>query len=104
MGGLQTFAVTFLAEKKSFFAARHALHDLLWSPTKDEVAAQRRERPSRQVELSNYSSTSWACARIEGGTVMPSCAAVLRFTTRSNRVGCSTGRSPALSPLRILPT
>ena len=41
---------------------------------------------------------------IEGGTVRPSALAVLRLTTSSNVVGCSTGRSAGLVPLRILPT
>src|SRR4029077_9142299 len=35
-----------------------------------------------------HSISSSVCARIEGGTVMPSAAAVLRFTTRLNRVTC----------------
>src|SRR6202162_1478834 len=39
-----------------------------------------------------------------GGTSTPSALAVLRFTTRSNLVGCSTGRSVGFAPLKILST
>jgi hypothetical protein len=39
-----------------------------------------------------------------GGRSMPSAFAVLRFTTSSNLVGCSTGRSPGLAPRKILST
>src|ERR1700676_4785375 len=54
--------------------------------------------------LPPYSMTSSARARISGGMVMPSALAVLRLTTRVNRVGCSTGRSAGLAPFRILST
>ena len=50
-----------------------------------------------------HSITSSARARIDGGTVRPSCLAVLRFTTSSNAVGCCTGRSAGFAPLRIFP-
>src|SRR5436190_1802758 len=36
----------------------------------------------------------------ESGIVRPSAWAVLRLTTNSNFVGCSTGRSPGLAPFR----
>src|SRR6516162_9829095 len=48
--------------------------------------------------------TSSARARIDGGIVRPSAFAVLRLTTSSNVVGCSTGRSAGFAPLRILST
>src|SRR5262249_48698468 len=48
-------------------------------------------------------STTSARARIEGGTVMSSALAVLRLTTSSNLVGCCTGKSAGLAPLRIIP-
>jgi hypothetical protein len=51
-----------------------------------------------------YSITSSARISIDCGTVRPSSLAVLRLMTSSNRVGCSTGRSAGLAPLRILPT
>jgi hypothetical protein len=53
--------------------------------------------------LPGYSMTSPARARIDGGTVRPSALAVLRLTTSSKVVGCWTGRSAGLAPLRILP-
>jgi hypothetical protein len=43
-----------------------------------------------------YSITSSASASSVGGTVRPRALAVLRLTTSSNLVGCSTGRSLAL--------
>src|SRR6476660_4063102 len=52
----------------------------------------------------NHSITLVACTRIELGIFSPSALAVLRLTTSSNLVGCSTGRSAGLAPLRILST
>ena len=49
-----------------------------------------------------HSITSSARASSVGGTSMPSAFAVVRFTTRSNLVGCSTGRSAGFAPRRIL--
>ena len=49
-----------------------------------------------------YSITSSARTSKGSGIVRPSAFAVLRLMTRSNLVACSTGRSPALAPLRIL--
>src|SRR5262249_52999487 len=51
-----------------------------------------------------YSITSSARASTDGGMVRPRALAVLRLMTSSNFVGCSTGRSAGLAPLRILPT
>ena len=51
-----------------------------------------------------YSITLSARCRSDGGIVRPSAFAVLRLMTRSNFVGCSTGRSAGLAPLRILST
>ena len=51
-----------------------------------------------------YSITSLARVSSIGGTSRPSARAVIRFTTRSNLVGCSTGMSPDLAPRRILST
>src|SRR5262245_44258196 len=51
-----------------------------------------------------YSITSSARKRNDSGIVRPSAFAVVRFTTRSNRVGCSTGMSPGFAPRRILST
>jgi hypothetical protein len=39
-----------------------------------------------------------------GSMVTPICLAVLRFTTSSNLIGCSTGKSAGLVSFRILST
>src|SRR5262249_5506510 len=68
-----------------------------------------RERPRRRAaderdELAAlHSITSSARASSVGGTSMPSARAVCRLITNSNLVGCTTGKSPGLAPLRILP-
>src|SRR5262245_38453034 len=70
----------------------------------------RRERPRRRAaderdELAAlHSITSLAVICMIIGTVRPRAFAVLRLMTRSNFVGCTTGRSPGLVPLRIRPT
>jgi hypothetical protein len=51
-----------------------------------------------------YSITSSARASSAGGTSKPSAFAVLRLITSSNLVGCCTGRSPGLAPLRMRST
>src|SRR5215469_1048217 len=55
-------------------------------------------------DLLRYSITSSARPRIVCGIVRPSALAVLRLMTSSNFVGCWTGRSAGLAPLRILST
>src|SRR5712692_2562408 len=47
---------------------------------------------------------SSARSRSDCGIVRPSAFAVLRLITNSNLVGCSTGKSAGLAPLRILST
>jgi hypothetical protein len=47
--------------------------------------------------------TSSARASRIGGTERPSALAVFRLIARSNAVGCCTGRSAGLAPLRIFP-
>src|SRR5262249_31925747 len=70
----------------------------------------RRERPRcRTAEQSDelappHSITSSARASNVGGTSRPSAFAVVRLTTSSNLVGCSTGRSAGFAPRRILST
>ena len=51
----------------------------------------------------DYSITSSARASNVGGTVRPSIFAVVRLTTNSNCVGCTTGKSIGLAPLSIFP-
>jgi hypothetical protein len=47
---------------------------------------------------------SVACCRTDSGIVSPSVWAVFRLTTKSNLVGCSTGKSAGFAPFRILST
>src|SRR5688572_3960548 len=56
------------------------------------------------LTLTGYRITLSALASTFGGIVRPICLAVLRLITSSNFVGCSTGRSAGLAPLRILST
>src|SRR5262249_14214161 len=51
-----------------------------------------------------HSITSSARASKVAGTSRPSACAVIRFTTSSNLVGCSTGSSLGFAPRRILST
>ena len=48
--------------------------------------------------------TRSALASTFGGMITPICLAALRLITKSNLVGCSTGRSAGFAPLRILST
>jgi hypothetical protein len=52
---------------------------------------------------SDYSMTSSARARIDGGTVRPSALAVLRLMISSTFVDWTTGSSAGFSPLRTRP-
>ncbi len=52
----------------------------------------------------DHSITWSARSSTDCGIVRPSAFAVLRLITSSNFVGCSTGRSAGLAPLRILST
>src|SRR5207248_6272804 len=69
---------------------------------------RRDEEPARhgaeECSPVHYWMTSSARDRSEAGIVTPRALAVLRLITSSNFVGCSTGRSPGLAPLRILST
>src|SRR5262249_11523037 len=51
-----------------------------------------------------HSITSSARASNVGDTDKPSALAVVRLMTRSNLVGCATGRSEGFAPRRILST
>src|SRR5262245_34191639 len=68
-------------------------------PRSRRTAEQRDELAS-----SHHSITRSAIASRPGGNVIPSALAVLRLMTNSNLVGCRTGRSAGLAPLRIRPT
>jgi hypothetical protein len=56
------------------------------------------------VNYIRYSMTSSAVARRIGGTLRPSALAVLRLIASSYLLGVCTGRSAALSPLRMRST
>src|SRR5262249_1526735 len=71
----------------------------------------RRKRPRRRAAKQrderaapDHSITSSASASSLSGTLTPSVLAVLRVSTNSNLVGCTTGKSAGLAPLRIRPT
>ena len=51
-----------------------------------------------------HSITSVTWSMISLGKVMPSSRAVFRLTTKSKVIGCSTGRSAGLAPLRMRST
>jgi hypothetical protein len=55
-------------------------------------------------EIHPYSMTSSARVSIVGGMLKRRSLAVLRLITSSNFTGCSIGRSPGASPLKILST
>src|SRR6266542_4299394 len=64
---------------------------------------------SREIESTENTVQSWrylitlsARASTLGGIVRPICLAVLRLTRNSTALGCSTGMSAGLTPLRIL--
>src|SRR5262245_33018814 len=63
-------------------------------------AAEQRD----ELAASDHSMTSSARSRNDSGIVRPSACAVVRLMTRSNFVGCSTGRSAGFAPRRILST
>jgi TRAP-type uncharacterized transport system substrate-binding protein len=54
-------------------------------------------------KLGFHSITSSASASSVGGTFRPIARAVTKLMTRSNLVGCATGRSAGFSPLRMRP-
>jgi hypothetical protein len=71
-------------------------------------ARAERSRPclftSEAPALAPQRITSLAWKRSIGGSVRSSAWAVFRLMTSSNLMGCSTGRSAGLAPLRILST
>src|SRR5215469_18304129 len=69
------------------------------------------DRPSRRAaeqhdELATAAHSITSSARVSsiGEILMPSAFAVIRLMTRSNLVGCSTGRPAGLAPRKILST
>src|SRR6516165_4602644 len=78
------------------------------SPHSVGLLRARRKRPGHRApderdELAAaHSITSSARASSDGGNSRSSAFAVLRLSIRSNFVGCWTGKSPGLAPLKIL--
>src|SRR5262249_38581083 len=70
---------------------------------RDKRPGNRRAADERDELASFHSITSSALASSGGGTSRPSALAVLRLMMNSNFVGCWTGSSAGLSPLRIRP-
>src|SRR5262249_5328067 len=64
----------------------------------------RRSSTPQRTPARVYLITSSAWKRSVGGIVSPRALVVLRLRTSSNFIGCSTGRSAGLAPLRILST
>src|SRR5262249_37370269 len=86
-------------------------HEHADAPHTLRLLCPRRERPQdrraakqRDEFAALHSITSSARARNDSGMVSPSALAVVRLTTNSNLVGCSTGMSPGFAPRRILST
>src|SRR5262249_723840 len=62
-----------------------------------------RAAEERDERAAVHSITSSAGASSVAGTSMPTALAVARLMTNSNLVGCTTGRSAGLAPLRMRP-
>src|SRR5262249_43690092 len=84
------------------------IHEHADPPHPLRLLRARRERPrgcrageQRDEIAALHSITSSAVASSIGGMSRPSGQAVLRLITRSNLVGCRTGRSPGFSPFRM---
>ena len=80
---------------------RMELSDGLSGPLRYGLAsptARAHDQPDRPVNHSITRSARW---RSDGGIVSPRALAVVRLIASSNLVGCSTGRSRGLAPLRI---
>src|SRR5262249_28021767 len=100
-----------------FVRRRHSydqVHWTHWIGLRTCHARDRRQRGSNRRKVqklvtgkfhfeppSHHPITSWARASSVGGMVRPSAFAVLRLITRSNFVGCWTGKSAGFSPLRM---
>src|SRR5215471_17682787 len=67
------------------------------------VTLRRRAAEQRDELEADHSITSSAATCSVSGTLRPSVFAVFRLITSSNLVGCRTGNSAGLSPLRIAP-
>src|SRR5262245_12111170 len=78
-------------------------HRRLLRPRRDRPRRRRAAEQRDELAASHHSITSSARASSVGGMSRPSALAVLKLMTNSNLVGCTTGKSAGLAPLRILP-
>src|SRR5262249_9796878 len=85
-------------------AVEKSNHRHLWLLRACRERSSRRSTKQRDELAAFHSITSSASASSLSGTSMPSARAVLRLITNSNLVGCWTGKSFGLVPLRICPT
>src|SRR5215831_20698725 len=81
-----------------------AVHLLALLGARREGPRRRAARDQRDERAPLHSITSSARASSVGGIVRPSARAVIRLITRSNLVGCSTGKLAGFAPRRILST
>ena len=82
-----------------------ALAILLWDkPASRSQGCRRRRGAPKDGVPPPHSITSSARASRACESVRPSAFAVLRFSTSSKAVGCSTGKSAGLTPFSILST
>src|SRR5262249_17194851 len=72
-------------------------------PCHNRAACDSRAAEQRDERAPHHSITSSARASSVVGISRPSALAVARLMTNSNLVGCITGRSDGLAPLRMRP-
>jgi hypothetical protein len=83
----------------------HACRDAGRFHRDEEQAAEAVSHGGEGSRASTRYSITWSARpSTDGGIVSPRARAVFRLMTNSNFVGCSTGRSAGLAPLRILST
>lgn len=80
-----------------------AIIDAYVVPGRTELRLKFR-RPSHALDDTHHSITRDAPTSNDRGTSSPSARAVFRLITKSNSVGCITGRSPGFAPFSTLST
>src|SRR5215831_5749296 len=100
LGGILQDDVKHVERRAAFWAKATAKLDAL----SKRVSREERRKLEAALEVRIHSITSSAKAISLSGILRPSALAVVRLMTSSNLVGCTTGRSAGLVPLRIFPT
>ena len=100
LGGILQDDVKHVERRAAFWAKATAKLDAL----SKRVSPEERRKLEAALEVRIHSITSSAKAISLSGILRPSALAVVRLMTSSNLVGCTTGRSAGLVPLRIFPT